>query len=120
MKQRITSRHGHLSNEAAAGVVGAVARKGAKLRRAVLGHLSRDCNQPDLAISTVRTQGGGGAESWKSSRPAGRDHRADDRRGRPPDPILTPEPACARGRTSPRTPKNRDSSQLDLFGALAF
>ena len=61
VKQRITSRHGHLSNEAAAAVVALLLAKGAKLERAVLGHLSRDCNQPDLAIATVRTQGGEGA-----------------------------------------------------------
>jgi phosphoribosyl 1,2-cyclic phosphodiesterase len=28
---------------------------GGKLRRAVLGHLSRDCNTPELAIGTVRS-----------------------------------------------------------------
>jgi len=53
VKQRIMSRHGHLSNAAAAGVLADLLE--GKLRRAVLGHLSRDCNSPDLAISTVRT-----------------------------------------------------------------
>ena len=52
VKQRIMSRHGHLSNDAAAGVLRELL--GSKLRRAVLGHLSRDCNTPDLAVSTVR------------------------------------------------------------------
>ena len=52
IKQRIQSRHGHLSNAAAAVVVAELA--GHNLRRAVLGHLSRDCNEPSLAIGTVR------------------------------------------------------------------
>jgi phosphoribosyl 1,2-cyclic phosphodiesterase len=52
VKQRIMSRHGHLSNDAAAGVLAEM--MGGKLRRAVLGHLSRDCNSPELAIGTVR------------------------------------------------------------------
>jgi phosphoribosyl 1,2-cyclic phosphodiesterase len=51
-KQRIMSRHGHLSNAAAATVLAEML--GANLRRAVLGHLSRDCNSPELAANTVR------------------------------------------------------------------
>jgi len=51
-KQRIMSRHGHLSNAAAAGVLADML--GGNLRRAVLGHLSRDCNTADLAARTVR------------------------------------------------------------------
>lgn len=57
VKQRITSRHGHLSNEAAAGVIAQLLSAGGKLRRAVLGHLSSDCNSPDLAIATIREKG---------------------------------------------------------------
>ncbi|EDY16388.1 beta-lactamase domain protein [Chthoniobacter flavus Ellin428] len=53
VKQRIMSRHGHLSNAAAAEVV-AELLAGGRLRRAVLGHLSRDCNSPELAVGTVR------------------------------------------------------------------
>jgi len=52
VKQRIMSRHGHLSNAAAASVL--VECAGSNLRRAVLGHLSRDCNSPELAVGTVR------------------------------------------------------------------
>ena len=52
IKQRIRSPHGHLSNRSAADLA-ARAATGA-LRRVVLGHLSRDCNQPDLAVSVVR------------------------------------------------------------------
>ncbi len=52
VKQRIMSRHGHLSNAAAGGVIADLL--GGNLRRAVLGHLSRDCNTPDLALATVR------------------------------------------------------------------
>lgn len=51
VKQRITSRHGHLSNASAARLVAEVAHAG--LRRVVLGHLSRDCNSGDLALRAV-------------------------------------------------------------------
>jgi phosphoribosyl 1,2-cyclic phosphodiesterase len=50
-KQRIMSRHGHLSNDAAGGVLAGML--GGNLCRAVLGHLSRDCNSPDLAAGTA-------------------------------------------------------------------
>ena len=54
VKQRIMSRHGHLSNTAAAAVVADCLEAG--LTRAVLGHLSRDCNSPELAIGAVRAR----------------------------------------------------------------
>jgi phosphoribosyl 1,2-cyclic phosphodiesterase len=54
VKQRIMSRHGHLSNAAAANVLADLL--GGRLRRAVLGHLSRDCNSPELAVGTVRAR----------------------------------------------------------------
>jgi len=47
LKQRILSRHGHLSNEAAADCAADI--MSANLRHLYLGHLSRDCNKPDLA-----------------------------------------------------------------------
>ncbi|MBX3734456.1 MAG: MBL fold metallo-hydrolase [Verrucomicrobiae bacterium] len=50
-KQRILSRHGHLSNEAAAEVAAQLAP--GPLRRIYLGHLSRDCNRPELAREAV-------------------------------------------------------------------
>ena len=50
-KQRIASRHGHLSNAAAATVLAEMLP--GNLRRALLGHLSRDCNSPELAARTV-------------------------------------------------------------------
>lgn len=52
VKQRIMSRHGHLSNAAAADVLAELLPF--NLQRALLGHLSRDCNSPELAIGTVR------------------------------------------------------------------
>ena len=55
VKQRIMSRHGHLSNEAAAKLVASVAGQG--LRRVVLGHLSRDCNRPELAVRAMEKLG---------------------------------------------------------------
>lgn len=52
IKQRIMSRHGHLSNAEAAAAVAELV--GGELRRVVLGHLSRDCNTPELAMDCVR------------------------------------------------------------------
>lgn len=50
-KQRISSRHGHLSNRQTADLVEAVASP--RLHQVVLGHLSRDCNHPDVARKAV-------------------------------------------------------------------
>ena len=50
-KQRISNRHGHLSNEQTAALVGEIA--GPNLTRVVLGHLSSDCNTPELATGVV-------------------------------------------------------------------
>ncbi len=47
VKQRISARHGHLSNGAAAKLVEEVA--GVELRELFLGHISEDCNRPELA-----------------------------------------------------------------------
>ena len=52
VKQRIQSRHGHLSNTAAVGVIEELLP--GKIERVVLGHLSRDCNTPELALGAVR------------------------------------------------------------------
>ena len=52
VKQRIQSRHGHLSNNAAASVIEELLP--GKIDRVVLGHLSRDCNTPQLALQTMR------------------------------------------------------------------
>jgi phosphoribosyl 1,2-cyclic phosphodiesterase len=54
LKQRILSRHGHLSNEAAADLAEEIVT--ADLRRVYLGHLSRDCNLPQLAHDAVATR----------------------------------------------------------------
>ena len=51
LKQRILGRHGHLSNEAAADCVAEIIS--ADLRNLYLGHLSRECNNPDLAYRVV-------------------------------------------------------------------
>lgn len=51
IKQRILSRHGHLSNAAAADVMEQVISD--DLRQVYLGHLSRDCNTPELARAVV-------------------------------------------------------------------
>ena len=51
LKQRIASRHGHLSNEAAAAVAEQIVS--ADLRHLYLGHLSADCNRPEIAHRVV-------------------------------------------------------------------
>ena len=58
IKQRIQSRHGHLSNTAAAETVAQIRHDG--LGHILLGHLSRDCNSEPLAMAAVsrRTAGG--------------------------------------------------------------
>lgn len=51
LKQRILGRHGHLSNEAAADAMEAIMSDG--LRHLYLGHLSRECNRPELALRAL-------------------------------------------------------------------
>jgi len=53
VKQRILSRHGHLSNEAAGAVAEQIASPA--LSHIYLGHLSRDCNRPALAQGAVES-----------------------------------------------------------------
>lgn len=57
LKQRILGRHGHLSNEAAADAAEQI--MSADLRHLYLGHLSRECNKPELAHRVIndRLQG---------------------------------------------------------------
>jgi hypothetical protein len=55
VKQRILSRHGHLSNRAAATLVAEIAGDG--LERVILGHLSRDCNTQELALAEMERVG---------------------------------------------------------------
>lgn len=52
IKQRISSHHGHLSN----GQTGALLREIAhpQLTRVVVGHLSSDCNTPEVALGSLR------------------------------------------------------------------
>jgi phosphoribosyl 1,2-cyclic phosphodiesterase len=51
LKQRILSRHGHLSNLAAAEAAAQIVS--ADLHHLYLGHISRDCNRPELAFRVV-------------------------------------------------------------------
>jgi phosphoribosyl 1,2-cyclic phosphodiesterase len=51
LKQRILGRHGHLSNEAAADATEEI--MSADLCHLYLGHLSRECNRPELAHRVV-------------------------------------------------------------------
>lgn len=53
LKQRVSSRHGHLSNAQAAELVVEIA-VGGQLERVLLGHLSEDCNCPEVAEAAVR------------------------------------------------------------------
>lgn len=52
IKQRILSRHGHLSNEAASKAIEFL--ETSEMSHLFLGHLSPDCNTPDLALESVR------------------------------------------------------------------
>jgi phosphoribosyl 1,2-cyclic phosphodiesterase len=54
LKQRIMSRHGHLSNEAAADALAQV--MSADLKHVFLGHLSEDCNRPEIARRVIATR----------------------------------------------------------------
>ncbi len=51
LKQRILSRHGHLSNEGAAEFLEQLVHPG--LRHIFCAHLSRDCNTPELARDEI-------------------------------------------------------------------
>lgn len=53
IKQRISSRHGHLSNDQVVGLIREIAHP--QMARVVLGHLSSDCNKPDLALARLRS-----------------------------------------------------------------
>ncbi len=52
IKQRISSRHGHLSNDQVVALVCDIAHP--QLECVVLGHLSSDCNTPDLILGLLR------------------------------------------------------------------
>lgn len=54
VKQRILSRHGHLSNIAAAELAVEIATE--RLEDLFLGHLSSDCNSPELAEEVMRSK----------------------------------------------------------------
>lgn len=69
-KQRISSRHGHLSNDQVAEFIRDVAHP--ELQQVVLGHLSEDCNTPERAIHFVQTalseRGFSGVDVWCAER----------------------------------------------------
>jgi phosphoribosyl 1,2-cyclic phosphodiesterase len=52
IKQRISSRHGHLSNSQVTDLIRDIAHP--ELGRVVLGHLSSDCNAPELILSQLQ------------------------------------------------------------------
>ena len=54
IKQRISSKHGHLSNHQVGELLSEIAH--AELQQVVLGHLSSDCNQPDVATKHLRSR----------------------------------------------------------------
>src|SRR5690606_6658049 len=55
VKQRISSRHGHLSNETAGGLLEDISRNdGSKLRYVVAAHISENSNRSDLAVEVFR------------------------------------------------------------------
>lgn len=54
LKRRISGPRGHLSNDEAAELVGRYASS--KLKKIFLAHLSGECNQPHLALETMRSK----------------------------------------------------------------
>jgi hypothetical protein len=62
-KQRISGRHGHLSNEQTAELLQVLAHE--DLHHVVLGHLSDDCNCPDIALKKITAvlRGAGATEA---------------------------------------------------------
>lgn len=52
IKQRISSRHGHLSNRQAADLLETISHQA--LKQVVLGHLSGDCNCQKIATRTIQ------------------------------------------------------------------
>ena len=65
IKQRIMSRHGHLANSATAEAIENLAN--GTLRNIVLGHLSRDCNTPEIAKEAVAEKLGQAASTAPKS-----------------------------------------------------
>ncbi len=53
IKQRISSRHGHLSNTQVTELIREIAHPA--LGQVVLGHLSSDCNSPEIILSQLQT-----------------------------------------------------------------
>jgi phosphoribosyl 1,2-cyclic phosphodiesterase len=53
IKQRISSRHGHLSNSQVTELIREISHPA--LGRVVLGHLSSDCNTPEIILNLLRT-----------------------------------------------------------------
>lgn len=52
IKQRISSRHGHLSNGQVTDLIREISHSA--LGRIVLGHLSSDCNKPEIILDQLR------------------------------------------------------------------
>lgn len=52
LKQRIASSHGHLSNDVAGRLLNEIEHN--DLNHVVLGHLSENCNTPEIALKTVK------------------------------------------------------------------
>lgn len=72
LKQRIRSEVGHLSNDAAGEALAELAHHG-RLKVALLAHLSRYNNKPELALQTVKDYLNGRAEvflTWQDRRSA--------------------------------------------------
>jgi len=53
-KQRISARHGHLSNVQASEILASLKGMNSPLRHVFLGHMSEDCNDPDIAVMEIR------------------------------------------------------------------
>jgi len=104
-KQRISARHGHLSNDQMAAFLHDVATS--SLHRVVLGHLSEDCNDPELACTVARQALGEAGFSGVHVGCAGRE-----------TPISLPVAACAPSSTSVRDERSTNAVLPVVQGEL--
>jgi hypothetical protein len=69
------SRHGHLCNDAAATVLAELMT--AELQHVYLGHLSRDCNKPELARSVIQQRLNGIGATHTKVNSTSQEHRCE-------------------------------------------
>ena len=79
LKRRIAGSHGHLSNEASGQFLNELLHD--RMKKVLLGHISKENNMAALALETVRTEIEMSSSSWHaddfSIEPAGRDRASE-------------------------------------------